>query len=71
MNVKLPLQYEEAVQKAAFSVARGNEPKEANLTESKDNFYEEAKEILEKTEEITDNQIKKKRKLNQKKRKRK
>lgn len=58
MNVKLPLQYEEAVQKAAFSVARGNEPKEANLAESKDNFYEEAKEILEKTEEITDNQIK-------------
>lgn len=58
MNVKLPLKYEEAVKKAAFSIAKGDEPKNADLSETKDNFYEEAREILRKTEEITDNQLK-------------
>lgn len=58
MNIKLPLKYEEAVQKAAFSIAKGKEPKDADISQKEDNFYEEAVGLKEKTEEITDNQIK-------------
>lgn len=58
LNVKLPVNYEEAAKRAAFFVAMGKEAKSADLSLENANIYEKASEILEKTENIDDNQLK-------------
>ncbi len=57
-GIKLPLKYDEAARKAAYTLAKGNEPKKTDLSSSEDNVYVKASEILEKTSDIEDNQIK-------------
>ncbi len=57
-NVKLPISYEEASRRAAFSLSRGEEAKKANLAEEEPNIYLKAAKILEKTNDISDNQLK-------------
>lgn len=58
LNTKLPVDYEEAASRAAWSLAKGYEPKDADLSKDNTNPYEEAADIIKKTNSIEDNQIK-------------
>lgn len=58
MNIKLPKDYEQACEIAAFSLARGGDPKKADLSKDTQNLYEKAADIIEKTEKISDEDVK-------------
>ena len=58
MSIKLPKDYEKACELAAFSLGRGNEPKKADLLRDTQNLYDKAADIIEKTEKISEEDVK-------------
>ncbi len=58
MSIKLPKDYKQACERAAFSLGRGDEPKKADLIKDTQNLYDKAASIIEKTEKISDEQVK-------------
>lgn len=57
-HIEFPLEYDKAVKIIANSVAKGFEAKDADVIKDKENIYEKAAEIVEKTNAITDENIK-------------
>ncbi len=57
MSVKLPKDYEEAAERAAFALEQGKEPKKADLSKENISIYEKAADIAKKTEEIADERV--------------
>ena len=57
MGISLPADYEEACERAAFALGRGNEPKKANLIKDTESIYDKASVIARNTEKITEKQV--------------
>jgi len=57
LNTKLPVDYKEAAGKAAYTLAKGSEPKSTDLSDDSINVFAKASDILEKTNSITDIQL--------------